>query len=198
MKTYINAFGRPIDMTSQARRRRFIVLFYAAFAVLEALAWLWSPNGSEATTVMLVFTFLLGPLLGGYLSHSQNVRSEDRGLVKPFEGNQLLRLSQRGWLKISDPKEFRNDERDLTRRDRAHYRAYGVLAGIITVALILFDPPVYHAIPAVTEQRIVFALLQAGYLLAFTLPAAIIIWTEPDLEPDLRDPAEPNAVKANS
>jgi hypothetical protein len=100
---------------------------------------------------------------------------------RPFAGNEILR---RGRFKVSDPKEFRNDERELTRRDRAHYRAYGVLAGINTLALILYDPPVYHAIPVLTERRIVFALLQAGYLLAFTLPAAIIIWTEPDLDPD--------------
>jgi len=184
LKTHINLFGKPIDMTSRARRRRFIVLFYSAFAALEAAAWFWSPNGNEATTVMLLFTIVLGPLLGGYLNDApQYVRSEDRGLVKPFAGNEILR---RRWFKVSDPKEFRNDERELTRRDRAHYHAYGVLAGIIALALILYDPPVYHAIPVLTERRIVFALLQAGYLLAFTLPAAIIIWTEPDLiaEPD--------------
>jgi hypothetical protein len=194
MKTHINLFGKPIDMTSQARRRRFIVLFYAAFVALEVLAWLWSPSGGEGTTVMLVFTFLLGPLLGGYLNHSQNVRPEDRGLVKPFAGNELLR---RGWFKVRDPKDFRNDERDLMRRDRAHYRAYSVLAGIITVALILSDPPVYHAIPAVTEQRVVFALLQAGYLQAFTLPAAIIIWTEPDLESDAEGTSAPTPSGAS-
>jgi hypothetical protein len=190
MKTHINMFGRRIDMTSQARRRRFILLFYTGFAVLEVLARLWSPGGSEGTTVMLVFTFLLGPLLGGYLSHSPNVRPEDRGLVKPFAGNEILQRSKRGgWPKVRDPKEFRNDERDLARRDRAHYRAYGVLIAIITLALILSDEPVYHAISMATQQKIVFVLLQAGYLLAFTLPQAIIIWTEPDLEPDPADPA---------
>lgn len=180
MKTYLNFFGKRINLASRLRRRLFVALFYAIAAAIIYVDWHFRATSSTATIHVIMFWVLAGPFLGGSFYFSAFVV----GPVQPFEGNKWLRSPWRGWLNGRDPKDLRSDERDLTRRDRAHYAAYDVLALLVLAALAGYNRPFYHTISMATQQRITLALLEAGSILAFTLPAAILLWTEPDLVPD--------------
>jgi len=182
LKTYLSFFGRKLNLASRERRRWLVVIFYIVAAMIICAGWRQRGNEREGSVNVILFIFLAGSFLGGYWFW-YGTRFEGNSLVKPFEGNQMLKSSLFSGAKRSD---LRNDERDLMRRDHAHYQAYGILAGILMLAFILYNGPVYHSVSLEAQRRFVFLLLQAGVTLAFTLPAAIILWTEPDLiaEPD--------------
>lgn len=180
MKTYLSFFGRKLNLASRERRRWFVVIFYIVAAMLICADWHpGGGHGSGAPDVVL-WIFWGGAFLGGTFC-PYGTRLEGNCLIKPFGGNRTLRSSLFGGAKRSD---LRNDERDLARRDRAHYHAYGILGGILMLAFMFYDEPVYHTVSLEAQRRFVFLLLQIGVTLAFSLPAAIILWTEPDLIPE--------------
>lgn len=193
MRTEITLLGWRFNTAAQTRRRCLVALFYGSFAALMIISWIADASGHAAGFWGIEFTIFVAPILGGYFS-GLGVRSFSPGIVNPFDGNETIRMSSSlpGFLRrlYPDPRAIHNDERELNQRDHAHYRAYRALSVIVALAFLLeFDEagklPLlrtigisYHAV-----QSAIFALLQIGYLLAFTLPAAIILWTEPDLEP---------------
>lgn len=79
------------------------------------------------------------------------------------------------------------DERELAQRNRAAYRAFAVLAGIVALGLLYMDLRLDFAdrIPlwAPTEQAHWNALFWGAIILGLTLPAAFLAWEkEPPLE----------------
>jgi hypothetical protein len=120
-----------------------------------------------------------------------------RGLVKPFNGKKprqpgtttpRIGLGLRVFPAViaGDEAEFRNDERELHQRDRAHYLAYqgagAAVAMILTVALFRSLFPEWFAWVTVPPDELYFGLLLAVAVLMMTLPQAILLWTEPDME----------------
>jgi len=89
-----------------------------------------------------------------------------------------------------DESSWKNDERELSRRDRAHYRAYQVVAGAFPVVLLLaaFGLKVAQGslqlawLTTATVLQSIFAVALLETVLAMTLPAAIILWNEPDID----------------
>ena len=200
MRTELILFGRHFKMASQVRRRRLVSIFYATFAALIAASWIIDPSGYGAAFMTIEFTILVGPILGGYLCGW--FKPFNVGLVKPFAGNEILRLSakksrsafSRFFYSQAGVPEINNDERELGRRDYAHFIAYRVLSVLIMLAFFIayFERP-FSSHPTWTlwsllglssggAHRAIFLLLQAGYILALTLPPAVILWTEPDME----------------
>jgi hypothetical protein len=188
MNAELSLFGKRIDMASRARRRCLVVLVYAGFAAL--LAWLWFHNhwpGAFYWPViasMFVNRFLLGGLLPG-------------GLVKPFQNKKnysyksessLDDLLRWGFHRAPDPGKdtFRSDERELRERDRAHYQAYGTLYSAVTLLLFaIIDRiervPFLTSLPVPSDLFLCYLAI-VTLILAATLPQAILLWTEPDME----------------
>jgi hypothetical protein len=123
------------------------------------------------------------------------------GLIKPFTGkgprngpmpSNLIELELRaaGNLPAPDRSEYRNDERELERRDRVHYQAYQWMVGLLGCIWLLstwqMHPPRF--VRPDLLPILLYALVLPAMVLAVTLPQAILLWTEPDMEPESTDP----------
>jgi hypothetical protein len=171
MNTEYAVGGFRIHFESRARRRWFVVLFYALLAALDVTgfsvpnrAWLSQHAGAEwmvsgclvlVVALMLVFTYVAGDM------------------------------------------RTRGDEREAHRRDHAHYVAYRILLYSVVAALSCaviaaffasyfggrnpITPSLPPALRGVLIQQPRFLLI-AACILFFTLPQAILLWTEPDME----------------
>ena len=117
------------------------------------------------------------------------------GLIKPFANKPprpeppmvtLVKLQlQPESLLQADDSGWRNDERELDRRDRAHYKAYqAVGVGVVVMLALAFWAlePRQHLVPAKVLQDMLFLVALITSVLVMTLPAAIILWTEPDID----------------
>jgi hypothetical protein len=188
MRAEVVVFGRRLDMAARARRRALVVGIYAALAAL--MAGLWFTTEWRGAGGYLIWAAMLACrlFLGG--SYSQ-------GLVKPFNGKVPmeaampspllpLRLQVYRPVLLTDAAEFRNDERELAQRDRAHYWAYqavgiAVIAPWLISSMRVIRPSLTEWIPMGADQ-LYFGLTTVVLLLFLTLPQAILLWTEPDME----------------
>lgn len=150
-----------IHFESRARRRWFVALVYAMLAVFSVI---WFPPQSHHYSVEQV-----GFLLSGLLIPAV-------ALLIVFT-----------WL--TDGMRKRGDERETQRREHAYARAYRALGGFLVAALIAgyfkgsgpLTPVSTPAAPAFL-MRLPYILLVATGVLYFTLPQAILLWTEPDMD----------------
>ncbi len=94
-----------------------------------------------------------------------------------------LQLSPRTLL-ARDDESWRNDERELARRDLAHYRAYQpvTFAVILLVVLSAAANRPWTWLSSTVLAQVNFGVALVTMVMAVTLPAAIILWTEPDIE----------------
>jgi hypothetical protein len=97
----------------------------------------------------------------------------------------LLKLRVYQPVLAGDESSFRNDERELAQRDRAHYMAYqavgmAVLAPWLLSSVRVMRPGLPAWIPMGADQ-LYFGLTTVVLLLFLTLPQAILLWTEPDM-----------------
>jgi hypothetical protein len=162
-------------MVSRARRRWLVVGVYVGLA---ALMWgFWSGEHWQRTFGdMLVATIFVNYfLLGGWTN---------TGLVRAF----LDRRFRRGKIgsPASDP-DLLSDEREVNQRDHAHFHSYQA----ITMAFFLIflvsgwtkgaNRPL-EWIP-VSSESLLNDFFIAAAVIGLTLPQAILLWTEPDMEP---------------
>lgn len=171
-----------LSMETRSARRRLVVVVYALLAALLAGGWFLDQFHVTGPYLYYAAWFIGYFVFGGV---------GPRGLIKPFTGkgprNQPmpsnlmeLHLAATGALPRPEPSEYRNDERELHLRDRAHYRAYGVLFTVFApIWLIALWTP--RLISPALALHLVLLLATAGFLMAITLPQAIILWTEPDM-----------------
>jgi hypothetical protein len=179
-------------MQRQSARRKLVVAAYALLAAFcvssivyarsEPLFYSWTIYAT-----MAVAFFLFGGT-GRY------------GLIKPFPNKpprpepvmvEMVRLQLEPLAAgTADESRWKNDERELSRRDLAHYKAYQVTA-VILVVLLGVSAFGLRAVEGLQHLEwltvslalnLMFAIALAGCVLALTLPAAIILWTEPDIE----------------
>jgi hypothetical protein len=197
MKTKLVLFGKHIDMATRTRRRRLVALFYGVFGALLVMSWM-TPSHTGGGFLTIEFTLFVGPILGGYFARI-GVISEGRGLVEPFQPQKVLKYPDSASLLrpstllhpvVDDDPELRTDERALRRRDYAHYVAHGFLGALVAAAFILefcnysglIGDIASNGLSSALVHRIVYFLLQIGYITSMTLPQAILLWTEPDIE----------------
>jgi len=181
-------FGKRVDMAPRLNRRALVALIYTILASLIAGLFLldrWRTSG-----YYIVFaTFLVNRLfLGGY---------NFGGLVKPFSGKPprqtpvpppFMLLALRVYPLPPVESEYRSDEREMQQRDRAHYYAYQWIASVLVILWLLagwnsFRPSLLAWIP-VSPGMLIYGLVLAASVAALTLPQAILLWTEPDMEAD--------------
>lgn len=186
MRAELVLMGKRIDMAPRANRRSLVVLIYAGMAAL--MAGLWLLDGWRTTGGYLIFTILFVNqfFLGGYAFG---------GLIKPFNGKAphqsdpqppFLLLALRVYPPSPEHSEYRSDERELRQRDRAHYQAYQTLAPALAVIWLLASwklhaPRLLAWIP-VSADVMLYGLVLAAVVVSVTLPQAILLWTEPDME----------------
>jgi hypothetical protein len=193
MRAELMLMGKRVDMAPRAHRRTLVVLIYATLAA--AMAGLWFADHWRVTGVYMIFATILinRTLLGGY---------NFGGLIKPFSGKAptqridppFLVLGLRVYRPEPEENEYRNDERESQQRDHAHYSAYqGLTLGLVLIWLLADwqanaprllgwllgwlpgGPAIY-----------LYGLTLAVVVVSQTLPQALLLWTEPDMEePDL-------------
>lgn len=179
---------KRIDMAPQARRRSLVVLIYATLAV--AMACFWFLDRWHTTTAYLVLATI--PInrffLGGY---------NFGGLIKPFNGKRpgrseappnLLLLTLRIYPTEPAKHEYQSDERELAQRDRAHYQAYRALTIAICLLWLIshFQANIPNLLARVSFPTgpLLYGLATITVVVSITLPQAILLWTEPDMEPE--------------
>ena len=187
MNAELVLFGKRVDMARRARRRALVVAVYGALAVLIAVLWYFTHWRGTGAYVLFAATLACKLFFGGYYRG---------GLVKPFQYKKpanagapppLLLLKLRVYKPVLQPDEdaFRNDEREVHQRDRAHYLAYQWLpvclaAPWFVAYLRMLRPGLL--VPGMTVDEFYFALTLIGMALFLTLPQAILLWTEPDMD----------------
>jgi hypothetical protein len=188
MRAELVFMGKRVDMAARAHRRAMVVGLYSALAL--GMVGLFFADRWRVSGYYLVFaTFLINRVfLGGYASS---------WLVKPFNEKAprrsdvappFLLLALRVYRPVLGENAYRIDERELEQRGRAHYQAYQALTVVLAVLWLpagwsAFKPAWMAGFgPAVA--LVVYGLVLAGIVLALTLPQAILLWTEPDMEAD--------------
>jgi hypothetical protein len=185
MRDQLKVFGFP--MQQQRNRRMLVVLTYAALVSLWFGMWKLAGIYTAGTWVYLAAVlFVNGFIFGGY---------GFKGLLKPFvnrpprgESAQTmllkLELERRTGLSF-DASEWKNDERELRRRDHAHYQAYqammiplALLWLIVTLQLNLSH---WHWLSQNTLSILLYSIVLPTIVVLMTLPQAILLWTEPDI-----------------
>jgi hypothetical protein len=188
MNAELYLLGRRIDMAPRVRRRWLVVLIYASLAALMAGFWFldhWRESLLYLYMAAMVVNsvFLGGTAFGGLIRPFKNKPRSPYAFKSP-----LLQNLRWGFYPVPDPDEYdyRNDERELRQRDRAHYQAYRVL--IVGLALLWAAsigviskpaPPVWAPMHA---QLLLYGFVVALLVVSLTLPQAILLWSEPDME----------------
>jgi hypothetical protein len=145
-----------INMAPRANRRWLVAMTYLSLAVVWAL--IWARGDSNGIILILLATIINGVILGGY---------GRGGLIKPFVTRTPL----------GSPAPWRNDERELHRRDRMHFQVYRFVIALVLLGYVLGGDPFHY--PHVSR-----ALILGGVVLGLTLPQALLLWMEPDVEAD--------------
>jgi len=135
--------------------------------------------------VALVYTVLAGFDLAGFSVDSQSTRAALISSGCMVLGVALMIV----FTALAGDMRARGDEREMHRRDHAHFKAYYiplyVLVGALFAGYFSGPNPITPLLPlelrafAVQLPRMVVV---AAIILYVTLPQAILLWTEPDME----------------
>ena len=145
-----------MNMAPRANRRWLVAVTYLSLVAVFAV--ICAQGGNHAIILILLATILNGLVLGGY---------GRGGLIKPFV--------------TRTPTPWRNDERELHRRDRMHFYAYRFVVALLLLGYVLGGDPFHY--PQMSR-----ALILGGVTLGLTLPQALLLWLEPDVELEEGDP----------
>lgn len=157
-----------IRFESRARRRWFVTLCYAVFAIVD-----------------LALNFL-GPKLNQGIN--LNLKDATGAWIICVCGVLFVALFLvLTWL--AGDMRARGDERETHRRDHAHYVAYYLLGyGLVAALFAAYfrgPNPVTPLLPLALREflmQLPYIIVVATGILYITLPQAILLWTEPDLE----------------
>jgi len=173
-----------IPVETQRSRRALVVGYYLFFLVFAIVVV--SLRGPQKYDHLLPLSFYLATLLGG-LTFTGPVRlfsHWQRGLRAHPNRPADASLGLHSAAVRPAPALDRLDEHDIALRDRAHYLAYSALRWpAILAAMFGFIFFVMDATPAQMGRVLLIASVPFAVLF-FSLPQAIILWTDPDLEPD--------------
>ncbi len=187
-----------IPVETQRSRRAVVIGYYLVFIAFAV--WLLWLRGADKYARLLPMTYFWATMLGG-LTFSGPVRvfSEWQRNLKSASFWGTAPVQPHSWFSgciIIRPGTIdRLDEHDIAARDRAHYLAYSsfrwpAIAAALFAPLFLMD-----ASPAkVAHALYLFSVPVAA--LFFSLPQAILLWTEPDIVPDPSDPGTQTVFKA--
>jgi hypothetical protein len=174
-----------------ARRqtRRLLVIGYwtVALSLVLVVSLLTGRDGTVFGLPFISLLYLSVLLMVGLLGGDGK-----RGAVRAFEGRTSEGQVAADYTymtpeDIAERKrreiEIRLDERDVNLRNTAHYKAYSALRWIIFLVFV------FTAFPLPREPFFLRPfLLSTLFLVVWSLPQTIILWTEPDMEADSEEP----------
>ena len=184
---------------SRTARRRIVVIYYAATLAFGYCAWDFLLHGMARTGWSGFVTGFFPGFLLSWLALSPGLLGgvHAGGLVRPFSpryGRTAYNAPLTELFLVArhrhDDDHAPADERDIAVRDHAHYLALSVIRLVVLLlAVVVWSTTLLRVrwLPGVAALGC-YALL----ILAMTLPQAILIWTEPDPEPDLQEEIAPS------
>jgi hypothetical protein len=177
-------FGKRLDMAQRYRRRVLVVLIYAVLAVLMIAQIHWRIAGGYFFWIILLACRLF---LGGYYSGGLVKLFNDKSPMRPDVPPPLLLLKLRVYQPVpgANGESWRNDERELHQRDRAHYWAYQAIFLASLVPLAYSAMRFRHDLPdwfSYSSDAVYYSLMMVILTLFLTLPQAILLWNEPDMD----------------
>lgn len=165
MRTEYAVGNLRIHFESRVRRRWFVGLCYAVFVVSEFVWCFLNPKMNPGANTQQAGAWIIAGCM--FLSVA---------LVIVFTG-------------ISGDMRASGDEREMHRRDHAHFRAYWLLRyGLVAVLFAGYfaNPnPITPLLPLALRAfltKLPLILFVTTGILYITLPQAILLWTEPDME----------------
>ena len=186
MRAELVLMGKRVDMAPRTNRRVLVAILYASLAAAMAGCWFadrWHTSAAYLILLTIPFNRLF---LGGFYFG---------GLIKPFSGKPprrntapppYLLLALRVYKSEPEENEYRNDERELAQRNSAFYTAYAPITVFIALLWLLMNfrdhIPRLLARFSVPIDSLLYGLATAAAITAVTLPQAILLWTEPDME----------------
>lgn len=158
MKTQVNLLGMHINLAPRSHRRWLVISFYFA-ATFWAVCLCIGTDFLRAITLTSLFIFV--------------------AVLLVFVG-------------YSGIGEVGGDERVIHRRDHAYFIAHRKMSLLIFVIAFVVTlrgfSPLVGFLPAASRGFIMEDLARGAMftliLIFVTLPQAIILWTEPDMDPD--------------
>ena len=169
-----------ISMASQRNRRMLVAVMYAVpltcvVVILMAHAWVHSlgPLGRQ------VFVFAgLGLFLAPLHWFTRLAK------FTPLGGRPVSVEVTRLGLTPGPRDPYDPDEREVAIRHAAHYKAYRFIA--LCSMLLIFVPTFVDRLGSVTLHRLMMVLAMLVVFVVWTLPQAIILWTEPDMPEEVK------------
>ncbi len=167
-------------MGPQKNRRMLVVFMYAislAYAVVILMAHAWVHSLGPLGRQLFVFAgagLLLAPL------HWFTRFAK----FTPLGGRPVSVEITRLGLTPGPRDPYDPDEREVGIRYAAHYKAYRVIA-LCSILLILVPMFADH-FESATVHRLMMALSMLVVFIVWSLPQAIILWTEPDVPEEAR------------
>jgi hypothetical protein len=156
-----------LHFESRARRRWLVGLVYAFLAIFDLAAFdlAWIPAQDHPWFLAHAAWLVCGLLI----------------FIVPL----VLVFT---WL--TDDMRRRGDERETHRREHAYATAYRVLggflvAGFLASCLLQGSNPITPLLPPAARTHLAqlpLVLLTATFLVYVSLPQAVLLWTEPDME----------------
>jgi FtsH-binding integral membrane protein len=148
-----------ISMVSRERRRWLVVLCYAAFSLLILLGF--APSSDSARFILVLFAVLAGTCIRFVIFYRLA-----KDTVLPVQ-EAILGPSLNTLFHKSGP-----DERQVAVRNAAYHRAYRAVATYLWMMPVLWG---------FTGEAALLGYTALLFILVYTLPQAIILWTEPDI-----------------
>ena len=154
MRSDVVLMGRRINMAPRRYRRRLVVLIYTVFAALILAALCGYANMLLYLALVIALKFLGG-------------RSRTGGMIPPV---------------------MSGDEWERNRRDHAYFLAYWWMDLLIIPVLLAwsfqrgFFPAAWNPALRVFSHHLAYGTFLTAAILYYTLPQAILLWTEPDME----------------
>jgi hypothetical protein len=181
-----------IPMQRQRARRQLVVTVYAALGAVcvastilaqrDPFLYAWAIYAG----MMVAFFVFGGSGRYGLIKPFPNKRPRDEAAMVQFVRLQIEPLS----AGTQDESSWKNDERELSRRNLAHYQAFQVIGIAVMLIFVVATFGLRSAMglrhaewmSATLALNGIYAIALITSVLVVTLPAAIILWTEPDMD----------------
>lgn len=164
-----------ISMGPQRNRRLLVAVLYAlclASLMMGVTAPYWFRELGLLIRQLFAFALIL-PFLASLVWFTQLAKFRPLGL-RPVSV-EIIRLG----LTPGPRDPYDPDEREVALRKAAHYQAFRfmIFYGCLLATAFIFTDHLKSA----TAHRLMMALFALLVQLVFTLPQAIVLWTEPDV-----------------
>jgi hypothetical protein len=167
----VNSFA--FKVTSRSRRRILVLFFWALIAVLFVLLS-WDMGGKINIWFLLILIQI--PAICGAVRRG--------GLIHPAQKQKRCHVD---YLPLRPGEVL--DEREERERDWIHYRALNWCRWLSLASFVVFV--ILGLVSPAAQLRLGLSLFYLMMITLWSLPQTMILWTEPDLDPE----AEPEIVK---